>query len=126
MMTILLVENDPLHAILRKAILERQFGQVERVTDATEALCLVEQPQFACDLGLVVCGPQRPGFGGPAFVTELHARIPRLPVLVLGGAAEQANDYAGPAVRFLPGPVEEDEILDAAGHLLAEAAGVVA
>ena len=56
MATILLVDNDPLQAFLRKSILERRFDDVQRVGDAAEAFCLVEQPQFAENLGLVISG----------------------------------------------------------------------
>ena len=68
------------------SLLGRQFGDVRRVTDAAEALCLVEQPEFASKLGLVISGHHMPGIGGPAFVAELHARMPNLPVLVSGRA----------------------------------------
>ena len=53
MATILLVDDDPLQAFVRKSTLEKRFHDVERVADAAEALCLVEQPQFAGGLGLV-------------------------------------------------------------------------
>ena len=88
MATILLVENDPLQAFLRKSILERRFSDVQRVTDAAEALCLVEQPQFAGNLGLVISGLNMPGIGGPAFVAELRIRMPWLPILVLGSDSD--------------------------------------
>ncbi|MGA2807532.1 MAG: response regulator [Terracidiphilus sp.] len=120
MAKILLVENDPLQGFLRKSILERRFPEVERVADATEALCLVEQPQFAGNLGLVICGVHLPGFGGPAFVTELRERMPRLPVLVLGGASEAAGDYVGDGVRFLARPNTSDEMLTLASQMLGQ------
>ena len=120
MAKILLVDNDPLQAFLRKSMLEQRFRDVERVGDAAEALCLVEQPQFAGNLGLVVSGLNMPGIGGPAFVAELHARLPKVPVLVLGGASEAADEYPGEWVRFLPRPSSYEEMLTAAGLLLAQ------
>ena len=120
MATILLVDNDPLQAFLRKSILERRFHDVQRVGDAAEALCLVEQPQFAESLGLVISGLHMHGIGGPAFVAELHTRLPKVPVLVLGSASEAAGDYAGEFVRFLSRPVSSDEMLSAAGKMLAQ------
>ena len=120
MATILLVDNDPLQALLRKSILERRFQDVQRVSDAAEALCLVEQPHFAGNLGLVISGLQMPGIGGPAFVAELHSRLPKVPVLVLGGASEAPGDYLGGWVRFLAKPFATDEMLRAAGQLLAQ------
>ena len=121
MAKVLLIECDPLQAILRKSVLEKEFARVERVANPAEALCLVEQPQQ--DFDLVVCGSQRAGFGGAAFVQELRDRRPRLPVLVLGGVDEHASDYAGSAVRFLAAPVESDELIFFASQLLGHAGG---
>jgi DNA-binding NtrC family response regulator len=60
------------------------------------------------------------GIGGPAFVAELHLRMPSLPVLVLGNSGEVADDYAGDCVRFLSRPVASDEMLALAGEMLAQ------
>lgn len=120
MAKILLVEDDPLQGYLRKSVLERRFAEVERVADATEALCLVEQPQFAGNLGLVICGLHLPGFGGPAFVSELRERMPRLPVLVLGGASDAAGDYLEDGVRFLARPNTTEEMLALASQMLGQ------
>jgi CheY-like chemotaxis protein len=122
MRTILLVENDPLQAFVRKAVLEKQFSDVRRVADAAEALCLVEQPPFAESLGLVVAGHHLTGIDGPAFVAELHTRMPALPVLVLGDGEAASNDYAGAQVRYLRKPFTSDEVLAAAGQMLAQSA----
>lgn len=120
MTTILLVDNDPLQAIQNKFLLERRFKNVQRVGDAADALCLVEQPQFAGDLSLVISGLNMPGIGGPAFVAELHSRLPNVPVLVLGSANEAAGDYAGEWVHFLPRPFTSDQMLSAASQLLTQ------
>jgi DNA-binding NtrC family response regulator len=120
MATILLVDSNPLQAHQRKSILERRFHEVQRVSDAAEALCLVEQPEFAGNLGLIISGEHMQGIGGPAFVAELHLRMPLLPVLVLGNNGEVASDYAGECVRFLPKPVAGDEMVALAGEMLAQ------
>jgi len=120
MATILLVDDDPLQAFLRKSILERRFDDVQRVGDASEALCLVEQPQFAENLALVISGLHMHGIGGPAFVAELHNRLPKVRVLVLGSESDAAGDYAGEFVRFLSRPIASDEMVSAAGQMLAQ------
>jgi CheY-like chemotaxis protein len=117
MRTILLVEDDPLQALVRKSILEKQFP-VERVTDAAEALCLIEQRVFSDNLGLIISGHQSSGLGGPAFVAELQSRLPDIPVLVLGSAAESSADYAGECVRFLPRPAATEAMVAAAGEMM--------
>ncbi|HTW61375.1 MAG TPA: response regulator [Terracidiphilus sp.] len=118
MRTILLVEDDPLQALVRKSILEKRFPDVKRVADAAEALCLIEQRVFSENLGLVISGHHAHGLSGPAFVAELHSRLPEVPVLVLGSAAESARDYTSQGVRFLAKPVATEEIVAAAREMV--------
>lgn len=117
--TILLVDDDPLQAYMCKSLLDKRFADVKRVADAGEALCLVEQPRFASDLALVISRGRLPGIGGPAFVAELHNRMPELPVLVLGDAGEWPVESIGDYVRFMPRVSATDEIVSAAGQMLA-------
>jgi CheY-like chemotaxis protein len=119
-LTILLVDDDPLQAFVRKSILEKRFSDVLRVADAAEALCLVEQPQFAGRLGLVVSRHSLAGIGGPAFVSELHTRMPSLPVLVLVDTSEDRDDYRGEDVRFLLRPIKAEDMLNLAGQMMAQ------
>ncbi len=102
-----------------KSLLEKRFGDVKRVADPGEALCLVEQPRFACDLGLVISRDRLPGIGGPAFVAELHNRMPELPVLVLGDAGAWPADFKGEHVRFMPPESAIEAIVSVAGQILA-------
>jgi CheY-like chemotaxis protein len=120
MATILLVDNDPLQAHLCKAILEVRFPEVQRVAYEAEAFCLVEQPQFAAKLGLVISCQPMPGMGGPAFVAELHRRMPWVPILVLGEADEAAEDYAGCEAYFRPRQVSSKELLQLTKQMLAQ------
>lgn len=116
--TILLVDDDPLQAYMCKALLDKRFADVMRVADAAEALCLVEQPKFAEGLGLVISRNRLPGIGGPAFVAELHSRMPLLPVLVLGEDGDWPAESKGDYVRFLPRSADSDQLLTAAGQML--------
>ncbi len=111
MTTVLLVDDDPLQAHVRRSILERHFRHVERAADAAEAFIMVEDRLFADSLGLVVVGLNRPGMGSPAFVAELNSRLPDLPVLVLGRGRDEAEFYFGQNVRFLPPAVASKEML---------------
>ncbi len=126
MPTILLVDNDPLQAFLRKSMLERRFHDVQRVGDAAEALCLVEQPQFARDLALVISGLHMPGIGGPEFVAELHSRLPNVPILVLGSPSEPAAKYNFAGIRFLARPFSIDEMLRVASQMMRQNASSAA
>jgi DNA-binding NtrC family response regulator len=120
MSTILIVDDDPLQASLMMSLLGRRFGNVCRVNDAAEALCLIEQPEFASKLDLVITGHHMPGLGGPAFVAELHSRKPDLPVLVLSANGTVSSDYKDEQVVFLPRPVGGDKMLAVTGQILAE------
>ena len=116
---ILLVDDDPLQARWRKSLLEERFPDVQRVSGAIEALCLVEEPKFAQNLILVICSHLMPGIGGPDFVAELQDRLPSLPVLVLGNGTGDPSDYRGKHVRYLYEPVGRREFLSAASQMIA-------
>ncbi len=126
MTNILIVDDDPLQASLIISVLDRHFGDVHRVTDAAEALCLIEQPEFADKLGLVITGHHMQGIGGPAFVAELRSRRPDLPVLVLGAVGAEPSDYKDDRIVFLPRPVGGDKMLAVTGKLLAESKNALA
>lgn len=118
MTTVLLVDDDPMQAYVRRSILERHFHNVERASDVAEAFILVEEPLFAEKLGLVVVGLNRPGMGSPAFVEELTSRLPAVPILVLGRGREEAALYQGQNVRFLPRTVPSKEILSVSRQMM--------
>ena len=126
MTSILLVDDDPLQASLILSVLEQRFGDVRRVADAAEALCLIEQPEFADNLHLVISGHHLPGMGGPAFVKELRSRAPNLPILALGATGETPGDYAEAHVCFLAKPVAAAKMLNLASWMLADPKAAVA
>ncbi len=113
-----MVDDDPLQAYLRRAILERRLTRVERAIDAAQAFILVEQPLFVKKLGLIIVGLHMPGVGGPAFVAEMISRLPSVPVLVLAGKGDKAADYKGLNVRFMPRPIATEEMLAVCRQLL--------
>ena len=119
MTKILLVEDDPLEARLILPLLEREFGEVCRATDAAEAFCAIENPDFAGQLGLVISGQSLNGIGKSEFVAELHVRMPALPILVLGTSRDSAEDFQSENVTFLARPVVPRQVVTAASRLLA-------
>lgn len=126
MTTVLLVDDDPLQAQVRKSILKRYFSDVERAADVAEAFIMVEEPRFAERLGLVVVGINRPGLSSPAFVAELTSRLPSIPVLVLGRNREEAALYAGPNVQFLPRTAASERMLAVSRQMMEQYAPRVA
>ncbi len=119
MNTILLVDDDPLHASVRKAILERKFTDVKRVNGAAEALCLLEQPRFAKDLQMVVSSDRLSGIDVASFIAELHLRIPEVPLLMICDSHPCNDNLSSYPVRFLKRPVSADDLLGAANKMLA-------
>jgi DNA-binding NtrC family response regulator len=111
MTTVLLVDDDPLQAHVRRSILGRSFRKIERAADAAQAFILVEDPEFRKRLGLVIVGLNRPGLSSPMFVAEITSRVPSVPVLVLGHSREEAVHYQGANVRFLPRTAPPEQIL---------------
>ena len=92
--TILLVDDHPLRAAMRRSLLETNAPLVVRAQDAGEALCMVESPEFAEGLSLVVTGHQLSGITGPEFVAEFRSRMPDVPVLVLSTVEGADAEYA--------------------------------
>ncbi len=122
MQTILLVDDNPLRASMRRVLLEggsSNLGRaVVRALDASEALCMVETPEFADELVLVVCAHGMSGVTGPEFVAELRSRMPGLPILVLGASVEMIQRYEGIADVFHSSTQSPDELRGLVARLL--------
>lgn len=102
MALILLVDENPLRASLRQSLLERATPDVVRVSSPAEALCMVESEDFAQALRLVVTGSRMSGISGAEFVSEMRARLPQVPVLVLTDHDEKLSERLQTAgVRYL-------------------------
>ena len=80
---------------MRKSLLEGNAPDVVRALDPGEALCLVESPEFAQRLALVVTGHVMTGISGPEFVAEFRSRMPEVPVLVLSTVPNAEEEYRG-------------------------------
>lgn len=119
MATILLVDDDPLDASIRKSTLETRFHNVQRAADPIEALWMVEQPLFAGRLALVIADLHRPGLDGEDILAEMHARLPGVPMLVLDGADRSPDGSPESSVRFLSRHAAPEEMLAAASQMIA-------
>ncbi len=118
--TILLVDDDPFQAYAHRSALECHYANIERVVDASGAFIRVEDPGFEETLALIVVSLRLPGLAGPAFVSELTARVPRVPVLVIGRAGESAADYCCDNVRFLPRASSGKDLVGAVKGILSK------
>jgi CheY-like chemotaxis protein len=118
METILLVDDNPLRASIRKSWLEGGASAVVRALDVAEALCMVETPEFARGLTLVITGHAMSGISGPEFVAEFRSRMPVVPVLVLGVAADAVNEYQGISGVYFSQTGSPDELRSLVNRLI--------
>jgi len=116
--TILLVDDNPLRASMRKSLLEGSAPEVVRALDAAEALCLVELPEFAQGLALVITGHVMSGISGPEFVAEFRSRMPRVPVLVLSAVPNAEKEYQGIPEVLVSQTTSPDELRSLARGLV--------
>lgn len=115
---ILLVDDDPFHSQVRTAALESVYPRIVRAAGAAEAFILVDKPEFARDLALVIVGLNMPWLSGPAFVTELAHRVVDVPVLVLCRENEASHNYEADNIHLLPASASMEEMLRTARGIL--------
>ncbi len=116
--TILLVDDNPLRASMRTSLLEGGAPSVVRALDAAEALCLVESPEFARGLALVITGHLMSGISGPEFVAEFRSRMALVPVLVLSSVAGAERAYEGIPGVVVSETTSPDELRRLVGRMI--------
>jgi DNA-binding NtrC family response regulator len=103
---------------MRKSLWEGKAPAVVRALDASEALCMVESPEFAQGLALVITGHVMSGISGPEFVEEFRSRMPQVPVLVLSTVPDAENEYTGIPGVFVSRPGTADELRSMVSRLV--------
>ncbi|HEX4022943.1 MAG TPA: response regulator [Acidobacteriaceae bacterium] len=114
---ILLVDDNPIQAVTRKAILERTGFSVKAFNSAREALRFLKEEEGK-SIELVITDHIMPELAGPAFVRLLRDINPQIPVVVVSGLADAENEYQGYNVVFRTKPVAPDELQALAISLL--------
>ncbi len=115
---ILVVDDNPVQALTRKAILARAGFDVETAYSAAAAFEALENDSNR-DISLVITDHIMPGESGCHFVTQLWERRVGLPVMVLSGMAEAEADYAGLDITFRTKPIQPQDLIDLATKLSA-------
>jgi DNA-binding NtrC family response regulator len=116
--TILLVDDNPLRAAMRQSFLQESAPEVVRALDAAEALCMVESPEFAQGLSLVITGHVMSGISGPEFVAEFRSRMPHVPVLVMSTISDFEKAYQGIGGVYFSQTRSPEELRSLAGKLV--------
>lgn len=113
---ILVVDDNPVQALTRKAILEGAGLHTETVYSAEAAFQVIEG-DHASAITLVITDHIMPGESGSHFVEHLWERRKALPVLVLSGLVEAEDEYAGLPVTFRAKPIRPSELIALATEL---------
>jgi CheY-like chemotaxis protein len=117
---ILLVDDNPIQAATRQAILTLSGRHVAVADGAHRALELLEDPDLYRSVGLIITDHCMPDLNGPQFVDLLRRRMPTIPVLVLSGLPDAEIEYEGLAVIFRVKPTPPDQLLALVDSLLDE------
>lgn len=118
---ILLVDDNAVQALTRKAILVRAGFSVHTADSAAAAFSALES-DLEKKFTLAITDHIMPGESGSHFVSEIWRLREGLPIMVLSGMAEAEEDYAGLNVTFRAKPIHPDELVALAGRLSGEAA----
>jgi DNA-binding response OmpR family regulator len=109
--TILLVDDNPIQAATRAAILSHSRRKVIVASDANQALALLQDVELAKSVRLVVTDHLMPKMNGPQFVATLREHFPNLSIIVLSGLPDAEREYGGMNVGFRLKPIAPDELI---------------
>ena len=117
---ILLVDDNPVQAATRQAILSLNGRTVAVADGAHRALEMLEDAELYDSIGLVITDHLMPDLNGPQFVDLLRRRLPAIPVLVVSGLPDAESEYSGLDVVFRVKPIPPDHLLALVDSLLDE------
>jgi len=103
----LLVEDEPLVALVAVDALDELGFQVLEAASAAQALQLAQDNKDRIDVALIDLG--LPDLPGEELVTELRSRYPQLPIIVASGRGASSFDSALKSLQdliILPKPYD--------------------
>lgn len=113
---ILVVDDNPVQALTRKAVLNRAGFEVRTAYSADAAFQALESDTDR-EINLVITDHIMPGESGHHFVEQMWQRRAGLSVMVLSGLAEAEADYEGLNVTFRAKPILPWELVALATQL---------
>ena len=108
---ILLIDDNAVQAATRQAILKRVGHHVIAVLSPVRALEQFRQQSFPEQIGLVITDHLMPEMNGAQFTRELRQLAPTMPVMVISGLEEAADEYVGLNVTFRMKPLLPENLL---------------
>lgn len=121
--TILLVDDNPVQAATRKAILTYSGHSIVMASDAYYALELLRGADLAQSIKLIITDHCMPGMSGPQFVATLRQLFPLLPILVLSGLPDVENEYSGMNIVYRVKPIAPQDLIQLAQSFCGDALG---
>jgi len=119
--TILLVDDNAVQAAVRQAILRRAGYFVITALNPVRALEQLRNGDFPSEVQLVVTDHIMPGMRGTEFVREIRQFNPSIPILVVSGMEEAAEQHEGLGVEFRVKPLPPESLLTCVRELISEA-----
>ncbi|MHB1937350.1 MAG: response regulator [Acidobacteriaceae bacterium] len=113
---ILVVDDNPVQALTRKAILSRAGMEVYTAYSADAAFVAIDSDERH-EINLVITDHIMPGESGHHFVERIWERRADLSVMVLSGMAEAEADYEGLNITFRAKPILPSELVALATRL---------
>lgn len=115
--TILLVDDNAVQAAVRQAILKRNGYLVITALNPRRALEQIRSGDFLTEIHLVITDHVMPGMSGSDFVREIRSLRPSVPVLVISGLEEAAQEYEDLKVEFRVKPLQPECLLECVQEL---------
>ena len=109
---ILVVDDNLLQGMTRKAILAGLGVRIKVTQDPREALALLCEPDLRSAIRVLITDHVMPGMSGPQLVRQVREHLPLLPILVISGDPEAVQAYAGLETEFQLKPVPPDLLID--------------
>jgi CheY-like chemotaxis protein len=109
--TILLVDDNAVQATVRQAILKRNGYAVITVLNPARALEQLRSGDLLSEIQLIITDHIMPGMTGSTFVRQIRELEPQVPVLVISGLEEAAQEYEGLQIQFRVKPVQPEDLL---------------
>lgn len=111
MVTVLLIDDDPLQLQVRKEVLRRAGFGVCVATSTDSALALLRTGGETGAVDAIVTDHVMPQGTGSQFVKSLRQLNPQVPVLVVTGLADAEPEYKNLGVLFRQKPLTPTELI---------------
>jgi DNA-binding response OmpR family regulator len=72
---------------------------------------MLDDPELARNVGLVITDHLMPKMNGPEFVSKLRGKFSELPIIVLSGMPDAEREYVGLNIAYQLKPIAPEELI---------------